>query len=336
MGNFIVHSIFLSILLVGNVFAVTHIQANDLSDYQRPLTIPFTEETPYSPQMTTLGKMLFYDPRLSGAKNMNCVSCHNPSFGFETPVPLAIGAANRPINRHAQTVLNMAWVSPFLFDGGAKTLEEVSAGPMIDKAQMNITFEALENDLAEVDYYKQWFERIFPGRGIRAETILEALAAYQRTIVSGWAPFDRWVEGDAQAVSEEAKKGFKLFIGKAGCAECHSGWNFTDNQFHDIGLPNEQDIGRAALDPTNPKARFAFKTPGLRNLTYRAPFMHDGSIDNLADVISHYDQGGVVRNSKSDKIKALHLSQVERDQLLIFLQSLTAEKINPTFPILPN
>lgn len=329
------HALLMVMSSLAIVLSAKSVAARDLTPFERPQDIPFAGVTAYSPQLATLGKMLFFDPRLSGAKNMNCVSCHNPSFGFEAPVALAIGAENKPLTRHAPTTLNMAWGTSFFMDGRSPTLEDQAKGPITAMAEMNISFEDLIPDLQAVDYYDRWFNSLFPGQGITEHTIVTALATYQRTIVSGWSPFDRWVEGDEMAVSEQVKQGFDLFVGKANCVACHAGWNFTDNQFHDIGLFTE-DIGRGALEPDNPHARFAFKTPSLRNLTYRAPFMHNGEIDNLETVIAHYEAGFEQRPSLSPKMTSFSLSDQERSALLAFLQSLTADKIEPSFPILPN
>jgi cytochrome c peroxidase len=153
--------------------------------------------------------------------------------------------------------------------------------------------------------------------------------------VAGSAPFDRWVEGDQAAISPAAQRGFALFNGKAGCAGCHTGWNFTDNQFHDIGIPTK-DIGRAAFEPDDPLAQYAFKTPGLRNLTYRAPFGHAGQFADLDAIVTFYEGGGVARPSKSPLMKPLSLSAAEHADLVAFLRSLTAEQTQTALPNLPN
>jgi cytochrome c peroxidase len=279
--------------------------------------------------------MLFFDPRLSGAQNLSCASCHNPSFGYEVPVPGAVGAANKPLDRQAPTVLNAAWIAPFFWDGRAKDLETQAAGPLTAPVEMNAKFPEVVSRLKQVGEYKLWFDRLFPGKGVSQETILSAIATYERTVVSGWAPFDRWVEGDETAISASAKKGFELFNGRAGCSGCHSGWNLTDNKFHDIGIPTN-DIGRAALEPNNPQARHAFKTPGLRNLTYRAPFGHAGQFPDIESIVAFYETGGIARPSRSPLIKPFSLSQSERSDLVEFLRSLTAEKTETPLPNLPN
>lgn len=303
-------------------------------EYQRPLTIPFPDSAPYNPGIATLGKMLFFDPRLSGAQNMSCASCHNPSFGWETPVETAIGAANEPLGRHAPTALNGAWGGPFFWDGRSATLEDQAAGPITAEVEMNATFEQVTSRLTDVSEYEYWFNTLFPGKGITRDTILQSIATYERAVVSGWSPFDRWVEGDEDAISDSAKRGFELFTGSAGCADCHTGWNFSDNQFHDIGLGTE-DIGRAALDPGNMAMRHAFKTPGLRNIALRAPFMHAGQLPDLETVITHYATGGIERDSLSPLMREFDPSGRDIDDLVAFMEALTeSETILPT-PILP-
>ncbi len=303
--------------------------------FRRPLTIPFPANAPYSLQMATLGKKLFFDPRLSGARNVSCVTCHNPSFGYAAPVDRAVGAANEKLPRHAPTALNAAWVAPLFWDGRAATLEEQAAGPVTAPAEMNMSFEQLVPELKAIGEYNQWFEHLFPGTGVTRENILTAIATYERTIVADWSPFDRWVEGDESAIGDSAKRGFALFAGKAQCAACHTGWNLTDNKFYDIGLPSD-DIGRGKIEPENPKAQYAFKTPGLRNLTQRAPFGHDGSQDTLELIVRHYEAGGIQRPSLADAMKPFTLTDSERQDLVAFLRTLTAEKSETPVPVLPN
>lgn len=302
--------------------------------FQRPLSIPFPDDRPYDPQIATLGKMLFFDPRISGAQNMSCASCHNPSFGWETPVDGAVGAMNTRLNRHAPTILNQAWVNPYFWDGRAATLEEQAAGPITAEVEMNATFEEVIARLEEIEGYQNWFDRLFPNEGISQNTITLSIATYERTVVSGWAPFDRWIEGDSSAISESAERGFELFVGKAECVTCHTGWNFTDNQFHDIGLPTN-DIGRAAFDPYDVQARHAFKTPGLRNIALRAPFMHNGSLATIEEVIVHYSTGGIHRPSLSQLMVDGALTEQDITDLIAFLETLTEEVTEVPTPVLP-
>lgn len=303
-------------------------------DFARPLTIPYPDDAPYDPQIATLGKMLFFDPRLSGAQNMSCASCHNPSFGWEAPVDTIVGAMNTKLGRHAPTVLNAAWIPIFMWDGRFATLEEQAAGPITAAVEMNATFDEVISRLNQVEEYRLWFERLFPEEGITQASITSAIATYERTIVSGWAPVDDWIDGDEDAISESAKRGYELFIGKANCRSCHIHWNFTDNEFHDIGLPTE-DVGRAAIEPDGFRVDFAFKTPGLRNIALRAPYMHSGQLPDLRSVILHYATGGIQRPSLSPEMHPFDISEEEVDDLIAFLNTLTEnETVLPT-PILP-
>jgi cytochrome c peroxidase len=319
----------------GSSFAQDKPLAGDKQAFRRPIAIPFPDSAPYSPQLATLGKMLFFDPRLSGAQNLSCASCHNPSFGYEVPVPGAIGAANTPLGRKAPTILNAAFTPVFFWDGRAKSLEDQAQGPIQAAAEMNGNFHDIVPRLQDVPEYRAMFAAQFPNAGVTKENVLTAIATYERTIVTGWAPFDRWVDGDENAVSASAKHGFELFTGKAGCSGCHTGWNFTDNQFHDIGF-SDSDIGRAKLEPNNPMAQHAFKTPGLRNLIYRAPFGHAGQMPNLESIIAFYESGGEDRPSKSPLIRKFSLDAQETRDLIAFLKSLTAEKTETALPNLPN
>ncbi|QDI74917.1 MULTISPECIES: cytochrome-c peroxidase [Leisingera] len=309
-------------------------QPAGLDAFRRPDTVPFPENAPYDRGIATLGKMLFFDPRLSGAQNISCSSCHNPSFGWGTPVPKAIGAADNPVHRHAPTILNAAWITPLFWDGRAASLEEQAVGPITAPDEMNASFEDITARLTAVTEYKAWFERLFPGQGIRKETILTALATYQRTIVSGVAGFDRWVSGDDAAVPEAAKRGFALFTGRANCVSCHSGWMFTDNKMHDIGLP-ASDLGSGGVSPQDPAGYFRFKTPGLRNIALRAPYMHDGSLPSLPAVLRHYADGGAAGVERQTDIAGFAASEGDIADLMAFLETLTDNETNVPTPILP-
>ena len=303
--------------------------------YKRPTKIQFPHDAPYSLQAATLGKMLFFDPRLSKSQNMSCATCHNPSFGWETPVDKAIGNLNVPLKRHAPTVLNLAEAKQLMWDGRAKNLEEQAIGPITNPAEMGSNFSDIVEKLNSIKSYKKWFEQIYPTMGISKETILRSLATYERTIQSGIAPFDRWVNGQEDAIAEDAKHGFILFNGKLGCSNCHSGWSFTDHSLHDIGLQTN-DVGRARIAPNDPDAMFAFKTSGLRNISARSPYMHNGSISSLIDVIDHYVSGGVERSSKSGFVTQMEVSEKEKKALVSFLESLSEENQDVQTPGLPS
>ncbi len=307
----------------------------DRAAFKRPDAIPFPASNPYTPGKAALGKALFFEPRLSGAENMTCASCHNPSFGWEARNKTAVGAQNTRLPRHAPTILDVAWVHPFFWDGRAPTAEEQAKGPIQNSDEMNLPLEQAVVRLKDIPEYRQRFDRIFPDRGVTPDTIVAALATYERTVVSSDAPFDSWVGGDDTAISDAAKHGFALFTTRARCIACHTGWNFTDNRFHDVGT-TDSDIGRGAFEPNNPFARFAFKTPSLRDVEQRSPYMHAGQYATLEDVVMHYVGGGIERPSRSPLIEPLALSINDINDLVAFMKTLTGSKQAITLPILPN
>ncbi len=302
--------------------------------FQRPDDIPFPTENPYRHDVAVLGKMLFFDPRLSGSQNISCSTCHNPSFGWATPVHPVPNELNE-IRRHAPSIVNAAWIQPLFWDGRAPTLEEQAIGPIEDPNEMASDFNTIIRRLHKVRKYREWFESAFPGEGISKDTIVAALATYQRTIVSGISSFDRWLAGDPHAISEEAKRGFALFRGRGQCMECHEGWLFTNNGMHDIGLSG-LDRGQGNLPNQPPEAAFRFKTPGLRNIAMRAPYMHDGSIPDLRGVILHYANGGSIWINRRTDIEPFEISESEVNEIVAFLNTLTATNSVSQAPILPS
>lgn len=325
--------VFIIVVALLESATATSLTAAELEDFRRPATIPFPADNPFTPNKAALGKALYFEPRLSGGQNITCASCHNPSFGWEVPLAGAIGSQNTPLARRAPTVLNHAWGEHFFWDGRAASLEEQARGPIEADVEMNMPMGQLVERLASIDGYRKWFNDVFPDQGITETTILQAIATFERTVVSGQAPFDRWVDGDDTALSASAKRGFALFNGKAGCAACHSGWNLSDDAFHDIGIFTE-DPGRMGITG-DPQDQHAFKTPGLRDLTLRGPFMHNGAFPDLATVILFYARGGIDRPSRSPEIRPFDVSDGELTDLLAFLESLTAEAQATALPVLP-
>ena len=289
--------------------------------YQRPAEIPFPEGNPYSEAKSKLGRILFFDPLLSGSRERSCASCHNPTLSWADGLPLAIGEKKMPL--HTPTLLNVAWTPRLGWTGHFRSLEAVAFGPITSPGNMNLPEKELIKRLSEIPGYVSAFHTAFGDGTITRRNIELALATFQRSIVSGEAPFDRWIKGDEGAISEAAKRGFDLFNGKAHCASCHSGWAFTNSSFHDIGTAKGDDIGRGKLFPTSVKLRYAFKTPTLRDIARRAPYMHNGSETTLEEVIDLYDKGGIDRPSRSVLIFPLHLSQSEKGDLIAFLRTLT-------------
>lgn len=303
------------------------------ASFVRPASIPFPADNSYTPAKATLGKMLFFDPRLSRDRNISCASCHNPSFGWEVPFAQAIGAGGKPLPRHAPTVLNQAWSHEFFLDGRAASLEDQAKGPIQSAAEMDLPLGTAVLRLSDVAGYRRAFATAFPKEGLTETTIVKAIATYERTVVSAQTPFDRWINGDAHALSDSAQQGFRIFVGKAHCIACHSGWNFTDNKFHDIGLETD-DKGRSGVTK-DPRDDYSFKTLGLREIAARAPYMHKGQYATMEAVIAHYEGGGVQRPTRDPLIQPFTLNPSELDDLVAFLKSLSSPQATLTMPNLP-
>jgi cytochrome c peroxidase len=295
---------------------------------------PTPADNAVTPEKAALGKALFFDPRLSASGKISCASCHDPAHGWQDGRARGIGEHGTVLARHTPTLLNIAWSEPLFWDGRAETLEEQAKGPLSQPGEMNLPPDKAVGTLRAIPGYAAAFARAYPGQAISVETMVGAMASYERTMESGIAPFDKWVAGDRHAVSQAAKRGFVLFNNKAKCAACHSGWRFTDDGFHDIGLPG-QDMGRGKLMPGLTVLEHAFKTPTLRNVAARAPYMHDGSLGTLASVIDHYDRGYVDRPSLAPEMRRPPLSQREKADLLAFLRTLTSRDPAVRPPPLP-
>jgi cytochrome c peroxidase len=315
--------------------AVPHSRAEWQQKYQRPTDIPFPKNDRYSEEKSNLGRMLFFDPLLSGSRTLSCASCHNPSLSWGDGLPRAIGESQKQLPRRTPTLLNVAWEPKLAWDGHFRNLEAVAFGPISSPDIMNMPEKKLIKRLEVIPGYVDAFHAAFGEGDITRREVEMALATYERSIVSGEAPFDRWIKGNEKAISEAAKRGFDLFNGKARCASCHSGWTFTDSSFHDIGTATGDDIGRGKLFPTSVKLRYAFKTPTLRDVVRRAPYMHNGSVATLREVIDLYDRGGIDRPSRSVLISPLKLSAQEKSDLIAFLETLTAAPEPVFMPTLP-
>ena len=302
--------------------------------YHRPAEIPFPKDDPYADAKSVLGRMLFWDPLLSGSRTRSCVSCHNPALSWGDGLPRAVSADGEQLPLRSPTLLNVAWITQLGWTGHFSSLEAVTFGPITGK-NMNLPKKELIKRLSSIHGYEAAFQNAFGEGKITPRKIELALATFQRSIVSTRAPFDSWIDGKENAISEPAKRGFDLFNGKARCASCHSGWSFTDGSFHDVGSAKGDDLGRGKLFPTSVKLRYAFKTPTLRDVARRGPYMHDGSVPTLDAVIDLYDNGGIVRPSRAENIQPLHLSKGEKADLIAFLTTLTGEPRDVPVPVLP-
>jgi cytochrome c peroxidase len=302
----------------------------------RPAAVPFPPDNEPNAARIELGRALFFDPRLSGSAMISCATCHNPALGWGDGQPTAVGDGAKRLGRATPTILNTAYQPLQMWDGRKNSLEDQALGPIGAAAEMNMPLEKMPGQLAAIPGYKPMFEKAYPGEGITLASVAKAIASFERTVVSTEAPFDRWRKGDERAVSDEAKRGFALFNGKARCSLCHQGFNFTDNGFHNIGLrsPGDADEGRFAHRKVK-VLKGAFKTPTLRDIALTAPYMHNGAYRTLEEVVDHYDRGGDVKDNLSPNIQPLGLTAQEKQDLIAFMKSLTGAAMVVEVPHLP-
>ena len=285
----------------------------------------------------SLGKQLYFDGRLSKNNAISCAFCHNPVAGFADPNQTSVGVGGKRGGRQAPTVYNTAF-NPFQFwDGRAGSLEEQAIGPIHNPIEMAETHENVVKKLSQIKGYQDQFQAVF-GSGVSIQGIGEAIAAYERTVISTNSPFDKFILGDDKAMNDSARRGMAVFKGKGRCIACHNGANFTDNKFHNTGVPQvgpmKEDLGRYYVTQYE-QDKGAFKTPTLRSVIESAPYMHDGAFKTLEEVVDFYDKGGNANPQLSSLIKPLNLTSGEKMDLIAFLKALTGEPIPFEFPALP-
>jgi len=289
------------------------------------------DNNPLSAVKISLGKLLYFDPRLSKDETISCASCHNPFHGFADPEPTSKGVSGKLGARNSPTVINRLFSKEQFWDGRAEDLEDQAHGPLMNPVEMAMPKpDEVVKRVKAVSGYSPLFQKAFGSKEITMPRIAQAIASYERTVVSGNSPFDRYVAGDKHAMSASAVRGWGLFVGKANCQVCHVGFNFTDEGYHNLGVGMDEpkpDLGRYEVTKAETE-KGAFKTPTLRNVGETAPYMHDGSENTLRGVIVFYNRGGVKNPWLSKEIKPLHLTPVDIDDLVAFLESLTGEVQN--------
>lgn len=285
-----------------------------------------------TPEKVRLGRWLFYDVRLSGDGTLSCATCHRPENAFSEPTPHSTGIRGQQGARKSPSFVNGAWpfYPVFFWDGRAASLVEQAKGPIANPIEMGNDHAKLVPMLQGNRGYRRVFREVYGDDVITIDRVAEAIAAYEATRLSGNSAWDRWKAGDESAVSDAVKRGDELFFGKAGCAQCHVGWNFTDAQFHNLGIGWDAagqrfaDVGRTAISK-DPKDTGAFKTPTVRDISRHAPYMHDGSVATLRAVVQHYDKGGTPNPWLSPRMKPLGLTPAEIDDLVAMMQALDGE-----------
>ncbi|HEU4833188.1 MAG TPA: cytochrome c peroxidase [Pyrinomonadaceae bacterium] len=312
-------------------------------------------------QKVELGRALFFDKRLSEDRTVSCATCHDPASAFTSGDAVAVGVGEQKGTRNAPTLLNSVFSKSYFWDGRVATLEQQVKHPLLNANEMGMKNEsALVERVAAIDEYRKGFRSVFPREGITIDTIATAIAAFERSLVSRDAPFDRFIRGDKNALSDLQKQGWELFKGKAKCIDCHlhtaGAPFFTDAKFHNTGVRAKQftfealsqqadktkqvktDLSALAHDPQfSDLGRFlvtrdrkdlgAFKTPTLRDVELTGPYMHDGSIRTLLDVLRFYNQGGAKNPLLDEKMAPLNLTEQEMNAIVEFLRALTSDEV---------
>jgi len=284
---------------------------------------PEDPQNPATPAKVELGKQLFEDARLSGDESLACASCHPREMAYTEAVPFSAGAEGKPMPRHTPTLLNSVYYRYVNWDGKFTTVPQLILAVLANPQNMNMQDESvLVSRLESEPVYRAQFREVFGGPPTKQRVAL-AIDAYVRKLTTPNSPFDHYAAGDTKALTDAQKRGLVLFLGKAECSMCHRGPNFEDDQFHSLGVKSE-DTGRFKVTGVEAD-RNAFKTPTIRNAALTAPYMHDGSLATLRDVIDFYDAGGGDGSPKSTLLRKLNLTEREKSDLVAFLESLTGK-----------
>ena len=341
-----------------NAFSQTQSDAYVLTLPPGVLEPIIPEDNPLTKGKIDLGKILFFDKRLSADDTISCATCHDQEKGFADGRVIAVGIKERKGTRNSPTVLNAAFFDTQFWDGRVITLEEQAKQPIINPNEMGMpSHDALVEKISNISEYKTAFQAIFGTEKITIDHIARAIASFERTLISFNAPFDRFIAGEKDAISASAQRGWKLFQGKARCITCHE-FNrsypfFSNNKFHNVGVAMKgkdfeflaRKAASSGADPSalvqeeasaelgrylvtkEPKDIGAFKTSGLRNIALTAPFMHDGSESTLESVVEFYNKGGVPNPNLDGGIRPLNLSEDEKKDLVVFMKSLTSDDL---------
>jgi cytochrome c peroxidase len=348
----------------GEFVPLTPFQARVLGfDVLDKVNLP--QDNPFSEAKVALGRLLFFDPRLSANSAISCASCHQPNQGWTDGLPLSFGYAGSVHWRNTPTVINSAFHPKLDWDGKALRLDIQAQGAMKGAVAMNMDPVMVEERLRQIPEYVKRFDDVFGPGGPWFEDASRAIAIFQSTILSSNVPFDRFMEGDESALSESEKRGFKLFTTTAGCSACHRGRLFTDENFHGLGVPTPEQFSTDAIreitfkyqlrsrgvseevyrtatdDPglylvTKVDTDFGqFRTPMLRELGQTAPYMHNGAFATLEEVIEFYNSGGGESPNLDPLLRPLGLTEENKSDLMAFLMSLTGDPILVEEPQLP-
>ena len=304
---------------------------------RQPLGLPsvqWPKENPYSPAKAELGRYLYFDKRLSADGTISCATCHEPKYAYTDGSAVSEGIRGQKGTRSAPTVINRAFSLAQFWDGRAATLEEQAKGPVANPIEMGNTGEAAAAAIGRIQGYRPMFAKAFGTDEVTIDRIAMAIATFERTVLSGDAPYDRYKKGDKKAMSSEQIRGMSVFFDKAKCDRCHENSNFTLNAYANIGIGMDKpdpDVGRYVITK-DPRDWGVFKIPTLRDVEHTAPYMHDGSLKTLEEVVDYYNKGGQPNKNLDPNIRKLNLTDAEKQDLVAFLKALSGEgwqNINP-------
>ncbi len=293
---------------------------------------------PAGEAMIALGRQLFFDPMLSRDSSLACASCHIPSRAFTNAQAVSQGVFGRPGHRNVPTLINRGWGQSFFWDGRSSTLEHQVLQPIQATTEMDLSIEEVVRRLRDDPEYAITFVDVL-NRAPNREGLAQALAVYVRSIRAGDSPFDRLVDGDLEALTERQHVGLRLFQGLAGCSRCHNGPLFTDERFHNTGVAWRDgeliDQGRFVVSGSE-EDRGAFKTPTLREVERTGPYMHDGSLATLEEVVEFYNRGGNANPHLDHALRPLDLTDDEKEALVAYLRSLSGRVLEGTAGVPPS
>ena len=329
-------------LILTSLLATSTMATSDMSKWLRPSEVPQPKDNKLTPERIELGKLLYFDVRLSSSEKISCATCHHPKAGWSDLIPTAkaVGHEGSVGPRNSPVVLNTAYQNRQFWDGRVRTLEQQALGPIEADVEMNMPLEVLIPKLNKIKGYQKLFAVAYPkSNGIITEkNLAKAIASFERTVVSTDAPFDRYIKGDKNAVNKYVLEGFKLFTGKAHCSDCHDGFNYSDGSFHNIGL-NDGELNGKELGRYLVKRRAAWygvmKTPTLRDVAKSSPYFHDGSVKTLKEATAICATGGRYQNNvknKSTFIVDRKLKESEINKVVAFLKSLTGPDMKLKIP----
>jgi cytochrome c peroxidase len=286
--------------------------------------VPVPPGNPQTPEKILLGKQLYFDTRLSKDNTISCATCHSPALGWSDAGPTSAGIKGQRGGRRAPPVSNAAYLPLQFWDGRAPSLEEQAKGPIQNPIEMGNTHDAMLRTVNDIPGYVEAFKPVFGPGPITVDQVALAIASFERTVVTTDSPFDRYVRGAKDALTDQEVWGLEIFNGKGHCTACHWGSNFTDGRFHNIGVksadPAKPDIGRSEITQ-NPADRGAFKTPTVRDAALRAPYLHDGSEKSLESVVEFYNRGGDADDPNLDPLLLpLALTEGEKAALVAFMR----------------